>query len=262
MNASEPLPRQAVAADIPGIQHVRRAVRENRLVSIVITDEQVREAIEDTGRGWVVESAGEVVAFAIGNASDGNVWALFVHPDHERRGHGRRLHDAMVGWLWSRGLERLWLTTAPGTRAQSFYETGGWTQVPNADPRELRYELGRAQPAAVVQRQLDAYNARDIEALLATYAPDAEQYAIHGERLARGHAEMRARFLARFAEPDLHARLVSRNAIDAFVVDHEVITRNFPEGRGTLEMVCIYEVRDGLIRKATFVSGNARRFEK
>jgi putative hydrolase of HD superfamily len=253
--------RQAVAADIPGIQHVRRVVRENRLVSIVISDEQVRAAIEDTGRGWVVESASEVVAFAIGNASDGNIWALFVHPDHERQGHGRRLHDTMVGWLWSRGLERLWLTTAPGTRAQSFYEAGGWKQVPNVDPRELRYELERAQPEAVVQRQLDAYNAKDIEALLATYAPDAEQYAIHGERLARGHAEMRPRFLARFAEPDLHAHLVARDVIDAFVVDHEVITRNFPEGRGTIEMVCIYEVRDGLIRKATFVSGNARRAE-
>ena len=251
--------RQAVASDIPGIQRVRRLVRENRLVSIVITDEQVRKAIEDTGRGWVVVADGEVVAFAIGNASDGNIWALFVHPDHERRGHGRRLHDAMVEWLWSRGLERLWLTTAPGTRAQSFYEAAGWQQVPHADSRELRYELDRARPEAVVQRQLDAYNAKDVEALLATYAPDAEQFAIHGERLAHGHAEMRERFLARFAEPDLNARLVSRKVIDGFVVDHEVITRNFAEGRGTLEMVCIYEVRGGLIRKATFVSGNAKR---
>jgi putative hydrolase of HD superfamily len=253
--------RQAVASDIPGIQLVRRLVRENRLVSLAISDEQVRAAIEDTGRGWVVESGGEVVAFAIGNAGDGNIWALFVHPDHEGRGHGRRMHDAMVEWLWSRGLERLWLTTAPGTRAQSFYEAAGWERVPHADAKELRYELGRARPEAVVQAQLDAYNAKDIEALLATYAPDAEQYAIHGERLARGHTEMRARFLARFAEPDLHARLLSRSAIDAFVIDHELITRNFPEGRGTLEMMCIYEVRGSLIRKATFVSGNVKRSE-
>ena len=259
MNASVLLPRQAVAADIPGIQHVRGIVRENRLVSMVITDEQVRTAIEDTGRGWVVEADGKVVAFAIGNAGDGNIWALFVHPEHERRGHGRRLHDTMVAWLWGRGLERLWLTTAPATRAQSFYEAAGWKRAPHADARELRFELERTQPVVVVQRQLEAYNAKDIDALLATYAPDAEQHAIHGERLARGHAELRARFLARFAEPDLHAHLVSRRVLDSFVVDHEVITRNFPEGRGTLEMACIYEVRDGLIRKATFVSGNTRR---
>lgn len=85
--------RQAVASDIPGIQHVRHSVRENRLVSTVITDDDVRRAIEDTGRGWVIESRAEVVAFAVGNVQTGNIWALFVHPDHERRGFGRRLHD-------------------------------------------------------------------------------------------------------------------------------------------------------------------------
>ena len=78
--------RHAAVSDIASIQRVRRSVRENRLVSTVISDEHVREAIEKTGRGWVIESEGEVVAFAIGNPASGNVWALFVHPNHERRG--------------------------------------------------------------------------------------------------------------------------------------------------------------------------------
>ncbi len=110
-------------------------------------------------------------------------------------------------------------------------------------------------PHSAVQAQLDAYNAKDIERLLATYAPDAEQYVLHGERLARGRDEMRARFLARFAEPHLHARLLSRTVIGNVVVDVESITRDFPEGVGTLELLCIYEVADGLIRKASFASG-------
>lgn len=110
-------------------------------------------------------------------------------------------------------------------------------------------------PQAVVQRQLDAYNARDLDALLATYAPDAEQYALHGPLLAKGHDAMRQRFAERFREPDLHARLLSRTLIGDVVADHEVITRNFPEGFGTLEMLCLYEVRDGFIRKATFATG-------
>ena len=76
--------RQAIAADIPSIQRVRHSVRENRLVSTTIRDDQVRDAIELTGRGWVIESAGEVLAFAVGNATNGNIWALFVHPDHEQ----------------------------------------------------------------------------------------------------------------------------------------------------------------------------------
>lgn len=135
--------RQAVAADVPAIQRVRHSVRENRLVSTVISDEWVREAIEDTGRGWVAEVDGQVVGFSIGNARDGNIWALFVHPDHERRGHGRRLHDVMVTWLWAQGLDHLWLTTEPGTRAQGFYEAAGWQCVGTTDRGELRFEVRR-----------------------------------------------------------------------------------------------------------------------
>ena len=132
--------RQATFNDVASIQRVRHAVRENRLVSTGISDEDVRIAIEQTGRGWVIESEGEVVAFAIANATNGNIWALFVHPDHERRGYGRRLHDTMIDWLGAHGLKRLWLTTEPGTRAQSFYESAGWQFVCSADHGDLRYE--------------------------------------------------------------------------------------------------------------------------
>lgn len=110
----------------------------------------------------------------------------------------------------------------------------------------------------VIQAQLDAYNAKNIDALLATYAPDAEQFTLHGERLANGHDDMRARFLMRFAEPDLHARLLSRTVMGNVVVDFELITRNFPEGRGTLEMLCVYEVVAGRIRKASFATGEKK----
>lgn len=121
--------------------------------------------------------------------------------------------------------------------------------------------MGRGDPSsplAIVQAQLDAYNAKDIDALLATYAEDAQQYVLHGERIAQGHAEMRPRFLARFAEPDLHARLLSRTVMAGVVVDYELITRNFPEGLGTLEMLCVYEVADGRIQRASFASGEKR----
>ena len=135
--------RDARTSDIPAIQRVRASVKENRLVSTIITDEDVRIAIEDTGRGWVVEQDGEVVAFAIGHAITGNIWALFVHPEYEGRGYGRQLHDTMVNWLWAAGLDRLWLTTEPGTRAQRFYEAAGWQLSGTTDRGELRYELPR-----------------------------------------------------------------------------------------------------------------------
>ena len=110
-------------------------------------------------------------------------------------------------------------------------------------------------PTAIVQAQLDAYNAKDIDALLQTYAPDAEHYTLHGARLAKGREALRARFEARFKEPNLHARLLSRDVVSNVVVDAELITRTFPEGEGTVEMLCVYEVHDGVIQKASFALG-------
>jgi len=132
--------RVAVRADVREIQRVRHSVRENRLTSTTISDEDVIEAIERTGRGWVMEVDGRIVGFAVGNAESGNIWALFLEPGHERRGHGRRLHDEMVSWLWSRGVERLWLTTAPGTRAERFYERAGWKNGGKTPSGELLFE--------------------------------------------------------------------------------------------------------------------------
>lgn len=111
---------------------------------------------------------------------------------------------------------------------------------------------------AIVQAQLDAYNAKDIDALMMTYAPDAEQYQLHGALLARGHEQMRPRFLARFAEPDLFALLMSRTVMENIVIDHELVTRNFPEGVGTVEMLCIYEIVNGRIQTASFAAGKTQ----
>ncbi|MNL71937.1 hypothetical protein D3C87_1971700 [compost metagenome] len=58
-----------------------------------------------------------------------------------------------------------------------------------------------ASPEAVVQRQLAAYNAKDLDAWLATYAEDAKQFELAGKLLAAGHAELRAR--TAFALPSL-----------------------------------------------------------
>lgn len=110
-------------------------------------------------------------------------------------------------------------------------------------------------PEVVVQRQLDAYNARNLSAWLATYAPDAQQFELGGKLLAQGHAEMEARTAPRFAEPDLHAHLLRREVFGNVVVDHEDVTRTFPEGPGRIELVCVYVVEDGLIRSASFAFG-------
>lgn len=110
-------------------------------------------------------------------------------------------------------------------------------------------------PQAVVQRQLDAYNEKDLDAWAATYAPQASQYELPAKLLASGLDALRARMALRFAEPNLHARLVSRTVMGSMVVDHEVVTRTFPEGPGSVELLAVYEVRAGLIVSASFAFG-------
>lgn len=110
-------------------------------------------------------------------------------------------------------------------------------------------------PETVVQRQLDAYNAHDLDAWLATYAEDAQQFEFPAKLLASGHDEIRTRSAPRFKEPNLHARLIKRTVIGSLVIDHEEVTRTFPEGPGTIELICLYEVRDGKIQSGSFVFG-------
>jgi hypothetical protein len=107
----------------------------------------------------------------------------------------------------------------------------------------------------IVQRQLDAYNARDIDAFMAVWADDAQCFEHPAKLLARGAAEIRARHVARFKEPNLRARLVQRMAVGSTVIDREVVTRIFPEGPGTIDVIAIYDVADGKIATAWFVFG-------
>jgi ribosomal protein S18 acetylase RimI-like enzyme len=133
--------RVAVREDIPGMHHVRLAVQENRLTSSAIREEHYIPAIEQSGRGWVAVEDDEVLGFAVGNTTTGNIWALFVDPSHEGRGIGRSLHDQMITWLFKSGLRRLWLSTDRNTRAQAFYEASGWQLVSVLPDGEAMYEL-------------------------------------------------------------------------------------------------------------------------
>ncbi len=115
-------------------------------------------------------------------------------------------------------------------------------------------------PEAVVQRQLDAYNTKDLEAMVAIYAEDAELFEHPSKLVARGTAELRQRYSLRFQEPNLRAALVNRIVAGATVIDHERVTRTFPEGPGEIEVVMIYEVTAGRITKAWTIPGAKKLF--
>jgi GNAT superfamily N-acetyltransferase len=136
-----PVLRAATPADIPAIQRVRGSVLENQLTSRTIADDEVLHAITVRGRGWVVEVDGTVVAFAIGFADSGQVWALFVDPAHAGQGHGSRLHDVMVDWLRAMGCPGIWLTTGVTTRARGFYRRRGWREIAIDEDGEVKMQM-------------------------------------------------------------------------------------------------------------------------
>ena len=115
-------------------------------------------------------------------------------------------------------------------------------------------------PTTIVQRQLDPYNARDIDSLVAIYSDDVQHFEFPSTLVASGAAQVRERLSVRLRESDLHARLVNRIAMGNLVIDQEVITRNFPkpEGIGAIELIAMYEVRGERIVRAWFRFGEKR----
>src|SRR5207249_3520695 len=63
---------------------------------------------------------------------------------------------------------------------------------------------------AVVQAQFDAYNARNMDLFLATYADDAELFGFPASLQTKGKEEMRKRYTSRFADPILLGKIVQR----------------------------------------------------
>ncbi|WP_291653140.1 GNAT family N-acetyltransferase [Bosea sp. (in: a-proteobacteria)] len=128
-NDETTLIRRAVAADQPRIFAIRMGVRENILSDpSKVTDEDVAW-YRDNAIFLVAENAGEIVGFACANHQTGLIWALFVDPAREGRGHGRALLDAALAGLRAAGHAQAWLETGAGTRAERFYREHGWRDM-------------------------------------------------------------------------------------------------------------------------------------
>jgi hypothetical protein len=102
----------------------------------------------------------------------------------------------------------------------------------------------------VVQEQLEAYNARDLERFAATYSADVRIWRMPAtDPSIVGQAELRETYAKRFASPGLHAEIVNRIVIGNKVIDHERVVGIEAH---PVEAVAVYEVADGLIRAVWF----------
>jgi GNAT superfamily N-acetyltransferase len=134
--------RFAGLGDIGRIQVIRNLVKENRLSDPgLVPDKDVEDYMFRRGKGWVCEIDDEIIGFAIADLVDNNIWALFVHPDFEKMGAGKKLHDEMMNWYFANADKPAWLGTAPNTRAEKFYRKAGWKEIGIHGKGEIKFEM-------------------------------------------------------------------------------------------------------------------------
>ena len=110
--------------------------------------------------------------------------------------------------------------------------------------------------AEVVQRQMNAFNAHNLEALLATYAEDVKLYEFPDRLTGTGRAWLRDYYAKVFSgDARTNRELLKRVATGEVVID-EVRWTGQPDGKSSVA-TGIYEVKDGLIRSVRVVRGSA-----
>ena len=112
-------------------------------------------------------------------------------------------------------------------------------------------ELIKDTPADLAQRQLNAYNFRNIDAFLEPYAEDVEVYNYPDKLLFKGKEAMRKNYSQIFENtPNLHCELLGRIVQGNIVIDQERV--QFRDK--IVEAVAIYHVENGKIKKVYFIN--------
>lgn len=128
-----PIFREIQSTDMDAIFAVRVATWHNpngqeELTAMGITHESVRNVLNDSHRGWLCEINSQVVGFAMGDRSNGEMWVIAVLSEFEGLGIGKQLLKLVEDWLFQEGWKEIWLTTDPdeSIRAVGFYRHLGW----------------------------------------------------------------------------------------------------------------------------------------
>ena len=117
-------------------------------------------------------------------------------------------------------------------------------------------ESPKDQSLRVVLRQIDAYNARDVDAFLALYAPDAEIIRLPDRKpCMSGRDEIRARYAQMFAEsPGLLCKVESASGTDSYIALHERVS-GMAGREEELDCLAIYQIENHLIRRLWLALG-------
>jgi len=106
----------------------------------------------------------------------------------------------------------------------------------------------------IVQKNLEAYNQKDLKSFMSWFSDDIVLYSFSEmKEVAKGKESIEKLYKELFeASPNLYSTILKRIVFDNKVIDHESIIgrRGSTE---TLEIVMIYEVKDGKIVKMTSI---------
>jgi len=103
----------------------------------------------------------------------------------------------------------------------------------------------------IVQKQVEAYNSRDIEAFLSFYSEDVKIYTFPNKLESDGKVAMRESYASFFKNAKvLHCTIKSRIVRKNIVIDDEWVKYNDTEFGG----IAIYEVENNKIVKVTFIN--------
>jgi GNAT superfamily N-acetyltransferase len=84
--------------------------------------------LNENCRGWIAGKGTLSAEFIVADKSNGKILGLFVNPNFEGHGLGKKLLLQAEAWLLEEGLHEAWLTTTnnPELRAYRFYQYMGW----------------------------------------------------------------------------------------------------------------------------------------
>ena len=109
----------------------------------------------------------------------------------------------------------------------------------------------KLSPLDLVQAQLDAYNAQDLDAYCAFFADDIQVGDLNKPPHTSDIETYRKNYAGVFAKfPENKAELLNRIVVGPTVIDHEKVIRS--PGGETFEVIAIYTLADGKIARVDF----------
>lgn len=104
----------------------------------------------------------------------------------------------------------------------------------------------------LVARQVEAYNARDLEGFLKFYAEDIDLINFPSSSLLKGKVAMRERYAKLFSNsPHLCCAVSWKRTFKNIVTYNEQITGS--NGDDEYECIAIYEIENDLIQRLSFI---------